>query len=61
MTKLLPQLVQRFDFVPAEDSQWTTNSGWFVKQNIQVKIIDRKRKARLVRERWSASLNEKTM
>ncbi|CAG8901745.1 unnamed protein product [Penicillium egyptiacum] len=41
MTKLLPQLVRRFDFVPAGDSQWTTSSGWFVKPNIQVKVIDR--------------------
>ncbi|KXG46432.1 Cytochrome P450 [Penicillium griseofulvum] len=40
MTKLLPQLVRRFDFVPAGDSQWTTSSGWFVKQNIKVKVID---------------------
>ncbi|GIJ90957.1 hypothetical protein Asppvi_009922 [Aspergillus pseudoviridinutans] len=43
MTKLLPQLVRRFDFVPAGDSEWTTTSGWFVKQNIQVKVIDRER------------------
>ncbi|KAJ6091455.1 hypothetical protein N7467_003424 [Penicillium canescens] len=42
MTKLLPQLVRRFDFVPSGDSQWTTSSGWFVKQNIQVRVIDRK-------------------
>ncbi|KAJ6000128.1 hypothetical protein N7481_000537 [Penicillium waksmanii] len=41
MTKLLPQLVRRFDFVPAGDSKWETTSGWFVKQNIQVKVIER--------------------
>ncbi|KAL1857872.1 hypothetical protein Plec18167_001724 [Paecilomyces lecythidis] len=44
MTKLLPQLVRRFDFVPSGDSQWTTSSGWFVKQKIQVKVIDREHK-----------------
>jgi hypothetical protein len=41
MTKLLPQLVCKFDFVPAEDPEWTTCSGWFVKQSIRVKVIDR--------------------
>ncbi|OOQ90429.1 putative P450 monooxygenase [Penicillium brasilianum] len=41
MTKLLPQLVRRFDFVAAGDSQWTTSSGWFVKQSVQVKVIER--------------------
>ncbi|CZR69977.1 related to cytochrome P450 CYP3/CYP5/CYP6/CYP9 subfamilies [Phialocephala subalpina] len=41
ITKLLPQLVQRFDFVPSGNSEWTTSSGWFVKQEIQVKVIDR--------------------
>lgn len=41
MTKLLPELVRRFDFTPAGDGQWTTSSGWFVKQNIQVKVIER--------------------
>lgn len=45
MVKLLPQLVQRFDFVPSGDSQWTTSNGWFVKQKIQVKIIERKHEA----------------
>ncbi|KAH6696651.1 pisatin demethylase [Leptodontidium sp. MPI-SDFR-AT-0119] len=45
MTKLLPQLVQRFDFVSAGSSEWTTSSGWFVKQAIQVKVIERERKA----------------
>lgn len=43
MTKLLPQLVRRFDFVPTGDSEWTTTSGWFVKQRIQVKLIDREK------------------
>ncbi|KAJ5392315.1 P450 monooxygenase [Penicillium cosmopolitanum] len=42
MTKLLPQLVRRFDFVPAGNKNWTTSSGWFVKQKIQVKLIERK-------------------
>jgi hypothetical protein len=45
MTKLLPPLVQRFDFVPAGSSEWTTRSGWFVKQAIQVKVIEREREA----------------
>ncbi|QKX60212.1 uncharacterized protein TRUGW13939_07355 [Talaromyces rugulosus] len=43
MTKLLPQIVRQFDFIPAGDSQWTTSSGWFVKQSIQVKVINRGR------------------
>ncbi|KAL2824354.1 cytochrome P450 [Aspergillus cavernicola] len=47
MKKLLPQLVQRFDFAPAGDSQWTTSSGWFVKQSIQVKVIDRGRETKM--------------
>ncbi|KAL4889466.1 cytochrome P450, partial [Aspergillus ambiguus] len=42
MTKLLPQLVRKFDFVPAGKSEWTTSSGWFVKQRIQIKVIERK-------------------
>ncbi|KAI0162906.1 pisatin demethylase [Pestalotiopsis sp. NC0098] len=41
MSKLLPQLVRRFDFVPEGNTEWKTNSGWFVKQKIQVKVIDR--------------------
>lgn len=41
MTKLVPQLVRQFDFVPAGDSEWKTSSGWFVKQSIQVKVIER--------------------
>jgi len=42
MTKLVPSLVKRFDFVPAdEDGEWKTHSGWFVKQNINVKVVDR--------------------
>ncbi|EXJ71806.1 uncharacterized protein A1O5_05616 [Cladophialophora psammophila CBS 110553] len=41
MTKLLPQLVLKFDFVPARDSEWTTSSGWFVKQKLQVKVTKR--------------------
>ncbi|KAH7377446.1 putative P450 monooxygenase [Cadophora sp. MPI-SDFR-AT-0126] len=41
MTKLLPQLLQKFDFVPSGDTEWTTNSGWFVKQAIKVKVINR--------------------
>ncbi|GLI71872.1 hypothetical protein PoHVEF18_000039 [Penicillium ochrochloron] len=41
MTKLVPQLVRRFDFVPAGDSEWKTSSGWFVKQSIGVKVIER--------------------
>lgn len=45
MTKLLPQLVRRFDFVPAGDSKWTTSSGWFVKQAIQVNVIDREKES----------------
>ncbi|KAK0127496.1 hypothetical protein ONS96_007031 [Cadophora gregata f. sp. sojae] len=45
MTKLLPQLVQRFDLVPAGNSEWTTSSGWFVKPAIQVKVIERERDA----------------
>ncbi|KAJ5883229.1 uncharacterized protein N7473_010115 [Penicillium subrubescens] len=41
MTKLVPQLVRRFDFVPAGDSEWKTSSGWFVKQSIDIKVIER--------------------
>jgi cytochrome P450 len=41
MTKLVPSLVKRFDFVPADEKEWTTHSGWFVKQSINVKVVDR--------------------
>jgi hypothetical protein len=41
MTKLVPSLVKRFDFVPADEKEWTTRSGWFVKQSIDVKVVDR--------------------
>lgn len=41
MSKLLPQLVRRFDFVPEGNTEWQTSSGWFVKQKIQVKVTDR--------------------
>jgi hypothetical protein len=42
MTKLVPSLVKRFDFVPADKEEWTTHSGWFVKQSIDVRVVDRK-------------------
>ncbi|OJJ06606.1 hypothetical protein ASPVEDRAFT_140374 [Aspergillus versicolor CBS 583.65] len=41
MTKLLPQLVRRFDFAPVDGADWTTSSGWFVKQKIQVRVTER--------------------
>ena len=43
MTKLVPSLVRRFDFVPADDDEgeWTTRSGWFVKQSIAVRVVER--------------------
>lgn len=41
MSKLLPQIVRRFDFVAEGNTEWQTSSGWFVKQKIQVKVIDR--------------------
>jgi cytochrome P450 len=41
MTKLLPQLLLKFDFRPAGDSEWKTSSGWFVKQKFQVKVVKR--------------------
>jgi cytochrome P450 len=43
MTKLVPSLVKRFDFVPADKEEWTTHSGWFVKQSIDVRVVDRMR------------------
>jgi cytochrome P450 len=43
MTKLVPSLVKRFDFVPADEEEWTTHSGWFVKQSIDVRVVDRMR------------------
>lgn len=41
MTKLLPQLVRRFDFAPVNGADWTTSSGWFVKQQVQVRVTER--------------------
>ena len=43
MTKLVPSLVRRFDFVPADDDEgeWTTRSGWFVKQSIAMRVVER--------------------
>lgn len=41
MTKLLPQLVRRVDFAAVDGADWTTSSGWFVKQKIQVKVTER--------------------
>jgi hypothetical protein len=41
MTKLVPSLVTRFDFVPADGQEWTTRSGWFVKQSIAVRVVER--------------------
>jgi hypothetical protein len=41
MTKLVPQLVRKFDFVFAGTDEWTTSSGWFVKPRIQVRVIER--------------------
>ncbi|KAL2795247.1 cytochrome P450 [Aspergillus keveii] len=41
MTKLVPQLVRKFDFLPTGKAEWTTSSGWFVKQRIQVRLVER--------------------
>jgi hypothetical protein len=41
MTKLVPSLVKQFDFVPADESDWKTHSGWFVKQSFDVRVVER--------------------
>lgn len=46
MTKLLPEVVQRFDFeiepVGRDGAkEWRTSSGWFVKQKVRVAVKER--------------------
>jgi hypothetical protein len=47
MSKLVPTLVREFDFEFADRSNpvWTTESGWFVWQAVDVKVRERKSKA----------------
>ncbi|KAL2849857.1 cytochrome P450 [Aspergillus pseudoustus] len=45
VSKLLPQLLRRFDFIFAGRDQWTTTSGWFVKPAIRVKVLERSDRA----------------
>lgn len=46
MSKLIPQLVRRFDFeIESQDQPWKTTNYWFVKQvdfNVRVKARSEK-------------------